>query len=185
MAEILLPQLQSSALSCVVINENILMKLSNSGKLQILPFSSFMFVEIHIYPDAIYTSWLFSFPLSPEFSQLIVSLQSLNTCYRLRPWAFHAKFLSGDCHNHKAMSHHLNQCWQSSMMPYAITKPQWVNSSLQFIDGLDKLGWTQSEIDNQLCANNCILIGYLGFALRKNCHQHSCIVHSEALLSFV
>ena len=28
----------------------------------------------------------------------------------------------------QATSHYLNQCWPSSMLPYGITRPQWVNS---------------------------------------------------------
>ena len=28
----------------------------------------------------------------------------------------------------QATSHHLNQCWPRSLMPYGITRPQWVNS---------------------------------------------------------
>ena len=30
----------------------------------------------------------------------------------------------------QATSHYLNQCWQSSVMPYVVTKPQWVNSCI-------------------------------------------------------
>ena len=29
---------------------------------------------------------------------------------------------------HQATSHYMNQCWPSSMSPYGITRPQWVNS---------------------------------------------------------
>ena len=29
---------------------------------------------------------------------------------------------------HQATSHHLSQCWLSSMSPYGVTRPQWVNS---------------------------------------------------------
>ena len=30
----------------------------------------------------------------------------------------------------QAGGHYLNQCWPSSMMPYGVTRPQWVNLSL-------------------------------------------------------
>ena len=29
----------------------------------------------------------------------------------------------------QATSHYLSQCWPSSMLPYGVTRPQWVNSS--------------------------------------------------------
>ena len=33
------------------------------------------------------------------------------------------------CHEHFIVhTHYLNQCWPRSMMPYGITRPQWVNS---------------------------------------------------------
>ena len=31
---------------------------------------------------------------------------------------------------HQATSHYLSQCWPSSMSPYGITRPQWVNKSI-------------------------------------------------------
>ena len=30
---------------------------------------------------------------------------------------------------HQATSHYLSQCWLSSLSPYGVTRPQWVNSS--------------------------------------------------------
>ena len=30
---------------------------------------------------------------------------------------------------HQATSHYLSQCWPRSILPYGVTKPQWVNSS--------------------------------------------------------
>ena len=51
------------------------------------------------------------------------------------------KLLSYECHKepfmmksqhwfrcHQATSHYLNQCWHRSMSPYAVTRPQWVNT---------------------------------------------------------
>ena len=32
---------------------------------------------------------------------------------------------------HQATSHYLNQCWPSSVSPYGITRPQWVNIALE------------------------------------------------------
>ena len=29
---------------------------------------------------------------------------------------------------HQALINYLNQCWQRSMMPYVVTRPQWVNT---------------------------------------------------------
>ena len=29
---------------------------------------------------------------------------------------------------HQATSHYLNQCWQGYVLPYGVTRPQWVNS---------------------------------------------------------
>ena len=31
---------------------------------------------------------------------------------------------------HQAASHYLSQCWSRSLSPYGVTKPQWVNSSV-------------------------------------------------------
>ena len=32
---------------------------------------------------------------------------------------------------HQAKSHYLSQCWPSSMLPYGITRPQWVNTFIK------------------------------------------------------
>ena len=46
------------------------------------------------------------------------------------------KFPSGDCHwnslmtsCHQATSHYLSQCWLISVLPYGVSRPQWVNLS--------------------------------------------------------
>ena len=34
---------------------------------------------------------------------------------------------------HQATSHYLSQCWPRSLMPYDVTRPQWVNCSISLI----------------------------------------------------
>ena len=36
---------------------------------------------------------------------------------------------------HQAISHYLNQCWPSLVLPYGITRPQWVNTLRQEQNG--------------------------------------------------
>ena len=33
---------------------------------------------------------------------------------------------------HQATSHYLSQCWPRSLLPYGVTRPQWVNERIQF-----------------------------------------------------
>ena len=60
----------------------------------------------------------------------------------------------------QATSHQLNQCWSSSMSPYGITSPQWVNA----------------KIDMTPIAYICIGVIYLLYKhinLTHNIHPHS------------
>ena len=36
---------------------------------------------------------------------------------------------------HQAASHYLSQCWPSSMLPYGVTRPQWVNTLRPRLNG--------------------------------------------------
>ena len=92
--------------------------------------------------------------LSLEAVAVISNVWFSNLLYRNVAWALTMKLHSGDCcpscniltqmsqdltedkstlirvmaWSHQATSYYLNQCWLRSMMPYGITKDQWVNS---------------------------------------------------------
>ena len=66
---------------------------------------------------------------------------------------------------HQATSHYLSQCWPSSMSPYGVTRPQWVNSPL--------LQW---DIDGlvQDCSNSSAL----AMELLQSCTKPSICTHT-------
>ena len=67
-----------------------------------------------------------------------------NSLYTIVTWVFAVKLLSGECCRtslmwksalvqvmawcRQATSHYLGQCWFRSVLPYDITRPQWINS---------------------------------------------------------
>ena len=50
---------------------------------------------------------------------------------------------------HQARSHYLTQCWPSSMMPFGVTRPQWVNS-LWPSDAI----WCQKHLSHAIIKTN-------------------------------
>ena len=67
-----------------------------------------------------------------------------NSLPKTATWALAVKLLSGECHRtwlikkptfvqlmtscNQATSHYLIQYWPKSMLPYSVTRPQWLNS---------------------------------------------------------
>ena len=63
----------------------------------------------------------------------------------------------------QATSHYLNQCWPWFLLPYGITRPQWVlMKSLQPIQRLDTNRWNLSISENemQICTDFTRMRGY-------------------------
>ena len=76
--------------------------------------------------------------ISCEIALKVVNAQELtgdqSTLFQVMAWC------------HQATSHYLNQCWQSYMMPYGITRLQWVNkSSLMRISTIFTISMARNE----------------------------------------
>ena len=74
--------------------------------------------------------------------EVIFQVYFSNSFYVLISWAQPVKLVFGECHPiddmstsvevmvwcHQATSHYLNQSWPTLVLPYGITRPQWVTS---------------------------------------------------------
>ena len=61
----------------------------------------------------------------------------------------------------QATSHYLSQCWPRSLSPYGVTRPQWVNLSIECVNdhmtGLEKLCFIEVIFSSSvLIGSNCL-----------------------------
>ena len=54
---------------------------------------------------------------------------------------------------HQATNHYLTQCWPRYLLPYGVTRPQWVNFSGQIFMWIPLMGMSQSFLNLRLSQN--------------------------------
>ena len=81
----------------------------------------------------------------------------------------------------QATSHYLNQCWPSSMMPYSVTRPQWVNSE----DLCTKTGigaWISNYMPQNTVGYKHLSLPWMRIFKFKTYVEHTWIITSDWLL---